>query len=364
MKYYVPPPPGANLARGYERWVKRPEERGRLDGLLAACVRDECEGERRRADVITWRGVGTKILTAPYEDRDGWDLNVMVVGGTIYLEEHSTDDKLFEKTNISGKQRLMTYYGYAFESYCTSDTPPGLLSSAARPENGWSGDVDTNVQWCSVVKTKLGAFRMIFGGEVDCVRDRNTGQPDTFVELKTSIAIRPGNQNDEIKFEKKLLKFYFQSFLLGVPEIMVGFRTPSGYLQTLQSFKTMDLPRTVRGKPGAWDPATCLTWGESVISFLRHQTRDYDDDERVVWRVTFAPGVGLSMRRLDTEEVADVVAGEERVGFLPRCYWERVRKDSQEVNAKGDTRVPSGHSDTPITGQPLTEKQTLKDWQV
>jgi len=60
MKYYVPPPQGANLAYGYERWIKRPEERGRLDGLLEACIKDQCEGERRRADLITWRGVITK----------------------------------------------------------------------------------------------------------------------------------------------------------------------------------------------------------------------------------------------------------------------------------------------------------------
>ena len=30
--------------------------------------------------------------------------------------------------------------------------------------------MDTNVQWCSVVKTKLGDTRMVIGGEVDCVR--------------------------------------------------------------------------------------------------------------------------------------------------------------------------------------------------
>lgn len=60
MRYFVPPPSGANLAQGYEAWIKRPEERGRLDGLLEACIRRECEGERRRADVITWRGVMTK----------------------------------------------------------------------------------------------------------------------------------------------------------------------------------------------------------------------------------------------------------------------------------------------------------------
>lgn len=70
MKYFVSPPLGANLSYGYKRWIKRPEERARLDALLQACTRedlnpiDECrvrvEAERRRADVITWRGIGTK----------------------------------------------------------------------------------------------------------------------------------------------------------------------------------------------------------------------------------------------------------------------------------------------------------------
>lgn len=63
----------------------------------------------------------------------------------------------------------MTYYGYAFESYCTSDVPPSSRRDASE-SHGWGGDVDTNVQWCSVVKTKLGSVRMILGGEVDCVR--------------------------------------------------------------------------------------------------------------------------------------------------------------------------------------------------
>jgi len=60
MRFFVPPPPSANLAYGYERWIKRPEERGRLDGLLEACLRRECEAERTRAGVVTWRGVITK----------------------------------------------------------------------------------------------------------------------------------------------------------------------------------------------------------------------------------------------------------------------------------------------------------------
>ena len=64
------------------------------------------------------------------------------------------------------RQRTQMYYGYAFESYCTSDSP-----NRSTP-NGWSGDVDTNVQWCSVVKTKLGNTRIIIGGGVDCIRGK------------------------------------------------------------------------------------------------------------------------------------------------------------------------------------------------
>jgi len=38
-----------------------------------------------------------RILTSPYEDRDGWDLNAMYVNGTLYLEEHLSDERLGEK---------------------------------------------------------------------------------------------------------------------------------------------------------------------------------------------------------------------------------------------------------------------------
>ena len=45
-----------------------------------------------------------RILTAPYEDSNGgvWDLNVMDVDGTLYLEEHTNDAKLAEKYAFNG----------------------------------------------------------------------------------------------------------------------------------------------------------------------------------------------------------------------------------------------------------------------
>jgi RAT1-interacting protein len=65
MRYYVDPPPSADLGYGYERWVRRPEERGRLDGLLRAILEIQRRGSGHPAiGVISWRGVMTKCVLA------------------------------------------------------------------------------------------------------------------------------------------------------------------------------------------------------------------------------------------------------------------------------------------------------------
>lgn len=37
------------------------------------------------------------MIVAPYEDRDGWSINVMRVNGVLYFEEHLTDTQLEAK---------------------------------------------------------------------------------------------------------------------------------------------------------------------------------------------------------------------------------------------------------------------------
>ncbi|PPQ81014.1 hypothetical protein CVT25_014522 [Psilocybe cyanescens] len=340
LRYYVDPPLGSRLNYGYDRWVRKPDDRGRIDALLKAISKVKRDSARGgglpEIAVVSWRGVMTKILTVPYENRDAWELNVMLVNGTLYLEEHLTEDRLREKNNMDARQRSQTYYGYAFESYCTSETPPGEASAGNIPGAplGWGGDVDTHIQWCSVVRTKLGDMRMIMGGEVDCVKGKYTGQTDTFVELKTSLTIR--GRQDEERFERKLLKFYFQSFLLGVPEIVVGFRTPAGVVTTVQLFKTIQLPRMVRDKPGAWDPLVCLDWASGFLKELTQRVVDdrVDDTSASVWRARFVPGKGVSMMALDAKELEDVVNGEDRVGFLPRWYWDEIKEEVRATSVK------------------------------
>ncbi|GLB40272.1 putative RAI1-domain-containing protein [Lyophyllum shimeji] len=328
MRYFVEPPLGAQLSYGYERWVRKPDEKARIDGLLEAFSKAKLMPGMALHDVgvVSWRGVMTRILTSPYEEREGWELNVMFVNGTLYFEEHLSEARISEKNTMEPRHRLQTYYGYAFESYCTSETPARKVSPNPSDPFGWGGDVDTNVQWCSVVRTKLGNTRLLIGGEVDCVRGKYTHQTDTFVELKTSLAIR--GPHDEAKFEKKLLKFYFQSFLLGVPEILVGFRTPSGVLTTTQTFKTIQIPRLVRGKPGAWDPLLCLDWGNNFICCLKDVISRGSSSDTSVWRVRFTPQKGITVEMLDPIGVEDVKAGEDRVGFLPTWYWNELHSPS------------------------------------
>ena len=177
-------------------------------------------------------------------------------------------------------------------------------------------------------------------------------------------------------------------------EIVVGFRTPSGELRTTQTFKTIEIPRLVRGKAGAWDPMICLEWGKRFLGFIRdivttpeeNDTAENegkaDDGEQArgegtranvepgfkvsaedfkscgdettqieanaesgletgkecgpgpdlkskakakVWRVRFTPRTGVSVSILDEEGVKEVEAGQEdRVGFLPRWYWDAI----------------------------------------
>jgi len=63
MRYYVSPPLDADLGHGYERWIRHPEERGRLDGLLRAISEIRRRGGDPVINIISWRGVMTKCVT-------------------------------------------------------------------------------------------------------------------------------------------------------------------------------------------------------------------------------------------------------------------------------------------------------------
>lgn len=73
LNYYYPPRLGANLCDGFETF-KQLDDSGddHLDSLLQ-CISsfeeedEQQQGKRCEADFITWRGMMTKIMTAPFD---------------------------------------------------------------------------------------------------------------------------------------------------------------------------------------------------------------------------------------------------------------------------------------------------------
>ena len=89
-------------------------------------------------------------------------------------------------------------------------------------------------------------------------------EPINWVELKTSAEIR--NDRDMVKFERKLLKFWAQSFLLGVPKIIVGFRDQDGIVRRLDDLETASIPSKVKKSGrGTWDGNICINFAASFL---------------------------------------------------------------------------------------------------
>lgn len=178
--------------------------------------------------------------------------------------------------------------------------------------------VNTNAQYCSVVRTRLGPVSLLLGGEVDCcfdympvkdedfvidpqddfagMRPPNASQAaesivSHYVELKTSKAI--SSDRDRTSFEKfKLLKFWAQSFLLGIPRIIVGFRDDNGILVEEETFETLKIPGMVRERSGAWDGNVCINFAGEILKFIRSNVSD-ECIYRIQYRGQGSPGVEI-----------------------------------------------------------------------
>jgi len=77
IRYYYPPNLGADLSRGFDTFEKLDDAADdHLDSLLKTIMALEKEtGKRVETNVITWRGMMTKIMGAIFSDRDGFEMN-------------------------------------------------------------------------------------------------------------------------------------------------------------------------------------------------------------------------------------------------------------------------------------------------
>ncbi|KAE8446141.1 Protein rai1 [Mollisiaceae sp. DMI_Dod_QoI] len=278
IKWYYPPTLGADLCKGFDTFRKLDDTADEhLDSLLKTIIaHEQKEGKRTEADIITWRGMMTKIMAALFSDRDGFEMNATLFQDTIFIEENhayklQSHARQSQQVSQPGRpsQDMMSFWGYKFETLCLlpkpwDETPREYI------ENRENEVVSNHAQYCSIVRTGIGNSVLVIGGEVDAIWDSkpSDGGPINWVELKTTADIR--NDRDMVTLERKLMKFWIQSFLLGVPKIMVGFRTPDGVLKRVEEMDTASIPGTVkrRGK-GTWDGNMCINFAAALLDFIK-----------------------------------------------------------------------------------------------
>ncbi|EFW99933.1 dhp1-interacting protein [Grosmannia clavigera kw1407] len=308
LRWYYPPLLNADLSRGFDQFDKHDDSADEhLDSLLKAIAAHEQKtGVKTDAQVVTWRGMMTKIMAAPFDDRDGFEMNATLYQGCIFIEENHAYKAASRREQEARQNRrppranpnqpwfppdVMSFWGYKFETLATIPTPWGE-TSRDYIESRDDLRVSNKAEYCSVVRTGVGSTVLCLGGEVDAVWDskpEKDGAPIRWVELKTSQDIL--TDRDMKAFERKLLKFWIQSFLLGVPKIVVGFRDRAGRLRRLEEIETTTIPDTIRARGhAAWDGNTCINFAAAFLAWLPTAMCTGDGDGDGVWRIRRRPG--------------------------------------------------------------------------
>lgn len=74
------------------------------------------------------------------------------------------------------------------------------------------------------------------------------------------------------------MKYWIQSFLLGVPKIIVGFRSRDGILVDINEIETQRIPETVNSRPNPkWNADMCVNFAGVFLecTFVRKNALDF-----------------------------------------------------------------------------------------
>ena len=260
-QYSAPRLPGS-LSSGYNDFVPKRDDKAKAEECLLAAVERYAE-QTSRAHFVTYRNNLNKLLATLHCPHDDWCIGLKRLAGEQWLlRVRDTPRRREREDHQSDGQKLQSYFGYRFEALCT----------------GHDGAIDANDEYVGLFNCKLGDHRLVVAAEIDCVDDSGA-----FVELKTNKLL--ASRRLVGTFERfKMFKFWVQSYLVGVPRIVVGFRDEDE-LRKLQSFDTLELPGLAaagaQGRP-SWRPQACLGFADAVLTWLRAALDAADGDAYVV----------------------------------------------------------------------------------
>ncbi|WPK26828.1 hypothetical protein PUMCH_004190 [Australozyma saopauloensis] len=296
-----------NLSDGLQNFQKIPDMLNVADfpSYLRSIQNHEQEtGKKIKADIITFRGIMTKLLTLPYNLNSPIDMYAIAYDGQIFLKnndelDQSRRDKEQEElsSNPQKKEHLerCEYVGYKFETITTLPKP---WAQCSRPmiEKRPKKVVNNYEQYISVVRSGIGKVKTVLAGEVDCIWDFLPEGGENilphYAELKTSRVV--DTPHHAMQFEKKLFRTWAQCFLIGIKRVVYGFRDDQYILKDVEVYDTEEIPLLIKDNeiPRSNNPRIlcieALKWYGALLEWLV-QSIDRNN-EQVAYKIRYVPG--------------------------------------------------------------------------
>ncbi|XP_063590599.1 decapping and exoribonuclease protein-like isoform X2 [Penaeus indicus] len=207
----------------------------------------EKSSQRLSIDILCFRGTLKKICASPYKPNNPWTIYVAEIKGSLYITPavSETQPHPANKTNL---------WGNKFEQYLKGD-PDDILNA--------------NEEYHSVLQLSVGGFSLLYSPEIDCA-DADAYREDhkdmsAFVLIKclkdctrTTYYYQRFRQSD----------WWLDNMLTGIPRIIVGKCTGDGVVNSMELFKTEDLPALAENE---WDPDVYINFLVSFINFMKQK---------------------------------------------------------------------------------------------
>ncbi|KAL3138045.1 hypothetical protein ABBQ38_005278 [Trebouxia sp. C0009 RCD-2024] len=252
LNCYKRPELPANLGQGYpEAYTQKDEEASVGVEQVATAVAKA--GLQDQCDVCTFRNNLNKIFATPVDLKSPWVVDACMLQHTLHLDIHKIPQHTFPNAD------LFQYYGYRFEALSTQQT-----------------EVDATSEYCAVVRLRLDKLRVMMAAEVDCydpdkVKPGHAPDLASYLELKTYVM--PEDQRKAANIKKfKYPKWWLQSWLAGVPSVIAGARDKQGWLRSIETVPTRQIPNLSAEANVGFNPWEQIGFGRDVLTWMQHMT--------------------------------------------------------------------------------------------
>ena len=245
-----------------------------------------------------------------------------------------------ERKSLSEETQRNFYIGHKFEMLCTlSQEDYKCRNSFSREELAgriMAEPVLESEQFGIVAKSRLGAFRIYIGAEVDAIEPPipDSSVPavdylDKFVEIKTHCS-NSIEDFDPANLKWKGLKIWAQSYLIGISKIYMGFRKSDGdYLgaQMLPLSAFIPAINNAKSQKFYWEPSVTLRFAENI---LKEFTRVAQRAPNQTWLVTLDPSCGMADFELQSSDESS---------FLPGFWYQFLREGEKKYTYAHDNEI-------------------------